>query len=324
MLPDYIAQFIQQEAGSQRLKSLRPVRDQLSQSYSERSGQGGTRLNSQADRQVYRLSRLPAIYAVIESLGREIQKLAPDFNPSSLLDLGAGPGTVALALQSVFSQLQSIELVEQDREQLQWGQALFRASKLPVLAQAHWQVADLNALRVFPSAEMITLSYVLNELPAAAQAALIARLLAQPAWMLLLVEPGTPAGYRHLLAAREQALKEGWHILGPCPHEGVCPLSEDDWCHFAVRVQRSQAQRYLKDGFESYEDEKFSWLALCRAPSEQASGARIIRRPVYRKGVVDLHLCKASGEARLQGIARSHPAYKAARKADWGDALHGL
>jgi ribosomal protein RSM22 (predicted rRNA methylase) len=321
MLPNFLKDYLLNEAQKQPLKDLRPAREQLSLNYREQSGQAGFRLNTEIDRHIYRLSRLPAIYAVIERLANEIQSRWPDFEPQSLLDLGAGPGTATLALTQQFSSISKLQLYERDREQVRWGQTLFKASGLSNLQQAQWEIADLTALQHWPKADLTCLSYVLNELAPDAQAKLLTPLLMQETSLLLLIEPGTPRGYKHILAARQQALEAGWQIVGPCPHALICPLSEGDWCHFGARLQRSQIQRYLKDGSESFEDEKYAWLAISKETLPTHSQSRILRRPIYRKGVVDLTLCTPEGKQETQSFARSHALYKAARKADWGSSL---
>lgn len=321
MLPDYLQTFLASEARHTSLEILRHTHQQLRQKYRAATGQAGLRLTSQQSRQVYRLSRLPAIYAVIQRLAREIKELWPEFSPVSLLDLGAGPGTASLALQAVYPKLKHITLIEQDQEQIHWGQALFQFSGIPVLQQAHWLSTNLNTISHWPTAELWILSYVLNELEAKQREHLLQHIFKARPRLLLLVEPGTPEGYEYILAARTWGLAAGWQIIGPCPHGTQCPLQRSDWCHFATRVSRSQIQRAIKEGHESYEDEKFSWLALTPEKKLFSRPSRILRRPIYHKGHIELTLCKPEGVWQKICIGRSQPLYKRARKAEWGDTL---
>jgi ribosomal protein RSM22 (predicted rRNA methylase) len=166
--------------------------------------------------------------------------------------------------------------------------------------------------------DLVTLGYVVNELPDPHDA--IDRAWAATAGALVVVEPGTPAGYRLVLAARDRLLAAGAHLAAPCPHERECPLAgTEDWCHFAVRVARSKAHRQAKGAELSYEDEKFSYVAVTRAPAEPAA-ARVLRHPLSRPGHVVLELC-ARDALRSETVSkRQGPRYRAARKVSWGEA----
>ena len=91
--------------------------------------------------------------------------------------------------------------------------------------------------------------------------------------VLVLVEPGTPAGSAHIQRARTQLLEAAAleqqaavgrgaatdpgsagssgsssssiraHVVAPCPHDGACPMEgRPSWCHFVQRFQvRSEA-----------------------------------------------------------------------------------
>jgi ribosomal protein RSM22 (predicted rRNA methylase) len=153
--------------------------------------------------------------------------------------------------------------------------------------------------------------------------------------VVLLVEPGTPAGHSRILAARQRLLAAGYSVAAPCPHDSGCPLAAaGDWCHFAARVQRSALHRQVKGADLSYEDEKFSYVAGARlVDSAGGSGgssprdgtvswpsARIVRRPQLRKGLVVLDLCTAGGESASRPVGKSKgDLYRQARKAAWGD-----
>jgi len=66
--------------------------------------------------------------------------------------------------------------------------------------------------------------------------------------LLVLVEPGTPAGYGRILRARDRLVGLGATLAAPCPHHAACPLTGEDWCHFSVRLPRSRDHRLAKGG----------------------------------------------------------------------------
>jgi len=133
---------------------------------------------------------------------------------------------------------------------------------------------------------------------------------------LVVVEPGTPAGSARILAARARLIGWGAHIQAPCPHDETCPLHEPDWCHFAVRLERSRLHRLAKGGEVGYEDEKFSYVIALR-DSVEGPAARILRHPRHSPGRAELQLCTPEG-LRLLVAGKKHPDWKMARKAAWG------
>jgi ribosomal protein RSM22 (predicted rRNA methylase) len=98
----------------------------------------------------------------------------------------------------------------------------------------------------------------------------------------------------------------------------VCTGRLRECHHFAQRVERSSLHRRMKKGALGYEDEKFSYVALARAFAGRAPG-RVIRRPAPHSGWVELTVCRDEG-IRTERVSRKQgAAYRAARKAAWGD-----
>jgi ribosomal protein RSM22 (predicted rRNA methylase) len=137
---------------------------------------------------------------------------------------------------------------------------------------------------------------------------------------MAVVEPGTPAGYSRVLAAREALLAAGFRVVAPCPHQAPCPLREPDWCHFAVRINRSSLHRRVKGAQLGYEDEKFAYVVGIRDQLPQPPPARVLRHPVTRKGLVALRLCTREGTVAPETVSkRQGDRYRAARDLVWGD-----
>ncbi len=185
-----------------------------------------------------------------------------------------------------------------------------------------WIPADISsALPALESADLVTLSYVLGELAPAAIKPLIERLWNQSRDFVVVVEPGTPAGWQRILLVRDQLITLGAHIVAPCPHAERCPLVAPDWCHFSRRVARSRTHRLAKDADVPWEDEKFIYLAASRSPGDAAIG-RVLARPRASAGVVRLKLCRNTGEVEERVVSkRQGEAFKTARRLDWGDRL---
>jgi ribosomal protein RSM22 (predicted rRNA methylase) len=147
------------------------------------------------------------------------------------------------------------------------------------------------------------------------------RLWALTADILVIIEPGTSAGWQRILDARRQLIAHGAHVIAPCPHASACPLQPPDWCHFAQRVARSRLHRQAKTAELSWEDEKFSYIAVSRTPISSAA-ARIIARPRKAGGHVTLKLCRADGSVGQKLFSRRDGApFKRAWRSDWGSSL---
>ena len=137
---------------------------------------------------------------------------------------------------------------------------------------------------------------------------------------LLIVEPGTPAGYARIIALRAQLVASGAHVAAPCPHNDTCPLSAPDWCHFTQRLPRSQAHKQIKAAELPYEDEKFAYVALTRA-SVTAHPDRVLRQPDVTKVAVSARLCTPQGLVMAEVPRRAKAEYARARRWRWGDAV---
>ena len=285
-------------------------------------------LATRADAAAYAAYRMPATAAAAALALQQTRLSLPAWTPATLLDFGAGTGSMAWAAAIQLPSVTAMTLLEQSAEAMRLGRSILAATDLQVLRSATWRAWRLSDdappdRSAGLSADLATAGYLLGELTEAQQAALVARaVMAAP--VVVFVEPGTPAGHRRILAARGQLLAAGYLLAAPCPHELRCPLhAAGDWCHFGARLPRSGLHRQVKGSELGYEDEKFSYVAavqpdLIGQPDRPAG--RIVRRPQQRKGLVTLELCEKTGSARRELIGKSAAeTYRMARKSSWGD-----
>ncbi|MFB3776503.1 MAG: small ribosomal subunit Rsm22 family protein [Bryobacteraceae bacterium] len=258
----------------------------------------------------YLVTRLPATYAAARAAMREVYRRVGDAPIVSMLDLGAGAGAATLAARRVFPALGRCTLIERDRA--------FAGVAGKLVPGADVRVADVRRFHPPDACDLVVMGYMLGELPERDRHAMVERAWQAARVALLVLEPGSPAGFEIVRLARDQLLRSGARMIAPCPGEGSCPMPPGDWCHFGQRVERSSLHRRMKGGTLGYEDEKFSYVALARQEVHRAQ-ARIIRRPAQSPGLVHLTLC--SGAAILsERISRRNPAlFRAARQAGWGD-----
>ncbi|WP_315919579.1 small ribosomal subunit Rsm22 family protein [Mesorhizobium sp. SP-1A] len=298
--------------------ALKEAARTLSERYRAETRDGRLHMAGDMAAKAYLAARLPATYAAVRASLDHAADALPEFSPRSLLDVGAGPGTALWAAADQWPGLEKATLLEASDPARKIGKTLAEA----LAAQVEWISGDATLdLDRAPPADLVTVAYVLDELAPASLPKLVERLWGLAGGMLVVIEPGTPAGWRRILAVRAQLIEAGGHIVAPCPHQAPCPLAAPDWCHFARRVARSRIHRLTKDAEVPWEDEKFIYLAVSRQP---ASGfaARVLAPPKSGSGKVALKLCQADGTAAERLITkRDGDAFRRARRADWGDSL---
>lgn len=288
----------------------------ISRTYRDGGNSGAIR--SDADALAYALARMPATYAAVTACLNALTDARENFHPESLLDVGAGPGTATWAALQAYSSLQTLTLLDANT-------ALRRLALILAAEQMHgapldYQQADARSgIAAMPQADLVIVSYMIGELAQEARAAFATELWRKTRDTLLVVEPGTPAGYARIVALRAQLIAEGAHVVAPCPHDLTCPLGKPDWCHFAQRLARSRAHKQIKGAELPFEDEKFSYVVLAREAAAQRP-ARILAPPLVTKAEMRLKLCRPDGSAGIASVPRrDKAAYAKVRRLDWGD-----
>jgi ribosomal protein RSM22 (predicted rRNA methylase) len=288
----------------------------ISKAYRE-GGNSGT-IVSETDALAYALARMPATYAAVIASLNALQDIRPDFAPRSLLDVGAGPGTATWAAAEAFPTLASFVRLD--------ANPALRALALDLAAGSRLGTAGYELGRADPSlakatgADLVIASYMIGELGESERRDLIVAMWARTRDTLVIVEPGTPAGYTRIISARAQLITSGGYVAAPCPHDRACPLQAPDWCHFAQRLPRSRAHMQLKGAEAPFEDEKFSYVVLTRAPVAGRL-SRVLAPPLAGKAAIAAKLCTPNGIAFTKIPRRDKSAYARARRWLWGDAV---
>jgi len=300
-MPVSVRRQIELRADASGFPALKRAAAALSEAYREGKP---TRVTSDDQVNAYLVTRMPATYAAAHAALEQL----PDLPINSVLDIGAGSGAATLAALKRFPGAREFSLIERDP-------SLADAAR-EFLPDATVLCSDATSMRDFPEHDLVIAAYSLGEM----QAGLAARLWAAARVALLVIEPGTPRGAAQITQVREELLALGAHMAAPCPAAMRCPLSGDDWCHFAARVERTSLHRRLKDGDLGYEDEKFSYVAVTREPVE-LNGSRVLRHPKHHAGWIELELCTASGTRHERATKRDRERFRQARRAEWGSRL---
>src|SRR5215813_3779535 len=242
-LPPLLRRAVDELLEGTALSGLAATAEALSQRYRDERHDTKPHAISDRDALAYLAVRLPATYAAVRASLDAVAEARPDFAPKTALDIGAGPGTALWAASECWPGLADAVLVEASPEFRAYGERLAAGLEMPHVT---WRVADAAIDTVdCGTRDLVTLAYVLNELSPKVRHSVLQRLWAQTADTLVIVEPGTPAGWQRI---------------------------------FAVRVARSRVHRQTKRADVPWEDEKFSYLAVSQKPATHV-GARVIARP---------------------------------------------
>ena len=320
-LPNDLRIALESELASVPQKNVANAAGKLSRRY--RGGQlpeNSSFLRSRSDVVAYTAYRLPATFAAIYAALNEVRKRRPAWQPRTFLDAGTGPGSALWAACEIWPELEQIALLERDEHMIAFGKQLATHTRSAVVNRASWQKVDLLGQWESEPRDLVTTTYVIGELPILQREGLINKLWSITADTLVIVEPGTPVGFSHIRQARQQLIDTGAYIIAPCPHDLPCPMGENDWCHFAQRVARSQLQRQVKQATLSYEDEKFSYIAAARTRCLPIGG-RVIRHPQIRSGHIHLELCTPAGLESSIVTRKNKEAFREARNIEWGDSI---
>ncbi|MBI1197230.1 MAG: rRNA methyltransferase [Phenylobacterium sp.] len=278
-------------------------------------GTSASAIKAREDALAYALARLPATYAATAAVFAEARLRAPGFAPASLLDAGCGPGGASWAATAAWPSLADIAWFDASLPFLDLAQRLAEGQ-----LQARTIRGDLTA-GGFPRADLVVASYALAEIAPAGQGAVVDALWTACDGLLAVVEPGTPAGWARLMAARDRLTAAGAALLAPCPHARACPLEPPDWCHFSVRLPRSRDHRLAKGAEAPFEDEKYAYLLAARPQVGEPAVGRVLARPRVGKPGIELKLCGAEGVERRFVARRDKAGHAVARRLAWGDAI---
>jgi ribosomal protein RSM22 (predicted rRNA methylase) len=317
-LPLDLRSAIESELASLPAKKLATSTAELSKRYRAATpATGKTFFRSPEDFAAYAAFRLPATFAAVYSALSHVRDRLANWQPLTLLDVGAGPGTAMWAATQVWQTLDRVTLLEREGNMIALGKRLAAHSTSASVRGAAWHKVDITGNWETPSHDLVIASYVLGELAPDARAKLVQKLWEATSGTLVLIEPGTPDGFSRIQHARQQLLNAGGRTVAPCPHDKACP---SEWCHFAQRIARSRLHRHVKAGELSYEDEKFAFVGVSRVPGGAIAG-RVVRHPQVRKGHIQLDLCTPDGLTSTVITRKDGTLYRLARNLRWGDVL---
>ena len=286
----------------------------ISKKYRENDGKGKKLVTTSSEATAYAISRMSATYcAVYSALAECLKNYEQEIK--TVLDIGAGTGAATWAVTNLID-VKNVTCLEREKEMRTIGSQLMKDE----LANVEWKEFDVNKDEIEEKADLVVTSYVINELSEQDRKKAITKMWNATNGLLVIIEPGTPEGFKHILEVRDMLLEKGANIVAPCAHNDKCPISKDDWCSFYVRVARSGIHRQAKKGELGYEDEKFSYIALSKTKIDTYK-PRILRHPQINSGYVKVKLCTEDGIVEKTYSKKDKDIYKKIRKLDAGSTI---
>ena len=319
-LPIELRNIIENEIDKTNIKELQKNAEIISLKYRAEEDKKGKRLVTEsAEALSYAAVRMPATYGAVRTALQKTFELY-DGKITSLIDVGAGTGAGTWAANELI-ELDEIICLEREDSMRELGEYFMTESS--ILKNVIWKEFDLLNSEIDKKADLVICSYVLNELNDKDRKLALEKLWEATNKVLLIIEPGTPLGFKEIKELRRKLLNYGGKIIAPCPNIESCPIAENDWCHSTCRIARSKVHKILKNGDVPYEDEKFSYISVYKSEEDinKNGYARVLRHPIIESGKITLQLCTENGILTKIVTKKDKELFKIARKINCGDLI---
>ena len=169
-LPIELRDAVNSELAGRSPKELAPVVENLSKRYrsSLQAAVEERLVQTSDDAAAYAAFRLPATYGAVYGALGQVKAQLPEFRPTSLLDVGAGPGTAMWAAHHPDlwqDSLEKVTLLEREAAMISLGKRLAAQSSLSSIRKAEWVPVDITGDWPTGSHDLVVTAYVLGELP---------------------------------------------------------------------------------------------------------------------------------------------------------------
>ena len=287
----------------------------------------------------YMPANMPKLWLMLDQAPEFIPTLAA--KPWHIREIGCGPGTflwsALLWLEqhapAALKTLTGVIGVDRHPAFLVLARQIAAAMAVrPAFRHLKIEFVEADWHAVAPAEnELVIFGNVLNE--AAADEAV--RIAALNAAAVAVIEPGTVKTFHRLLPVRAALSGAGWQVAFPCPCATTpCPMSADNWCHFAVnRFGLPLVQRLAAKAGRLNPRHNFCGFLFQRPAAPPPNSAFAIRRSPFPHWRVLSHLRKSNrsgvrwlcnGACLREIVLGRHARNEGTRPfltAEWGDLL---
>ena len=314
-VPEELKENINKLLEKNQINKILEDAQNVSDRYRKNEGIGKRLLTKESEAVSYAISRMPATYAAVSSV---LEQILDSYHESltSIIDVGAGTGAAVWAINDR-TESNDIKCLEREESMISIGKKLMKNTDLN---DVKWDKFDILKDDIKENGDVVISSYMINELPKEERENAVKKMWNATNKLLVIIEPGTPAGFANILEIRNNILNLGGNIVAPCCCIGKCPIAKDDWCAFYTRIARSSIHRQTKNGTLGYEDEKFSYIAFSKVPVDN-KGERILRHPQINSGYVKVKVCTSNGIEEKTYSKKDKEIYKKVRKMNAGQKI---
>ncbi|CAG8790620.1 30172_t:CDS:10 [Gigaspora margarita] len=292
---------------------------------------------------------LPITYGPIYNVLYELSTRLPDFSPKNVMDFGTGPGTVIWAAHEVWgSNIENFLGID-------ISEAMLRMAENILSCQNKIQNIEFKKYITYDPKtryDLVVSAFTFNELPNDnIRQSILESLWNKTEDTLVLIEKGTPAGFKIIAEARKKILLSSTKLQAEVNSQvdnrdnGSISKLTNYGAHVVAPMQTKKVVG------NNYEDSKYSYVILRRGPrprvpaetskklekltredaidtelardfsTEAFHWARLILPPIKRSGHIVMDYCSNTGKrnAVVLLLSQGKVPYRDARKAMWGD-----
>lgn len=282
-------------------------------------------LTSSDDSLAYLALRVPATYAQISSALLQIKEILPNFTPKTLLDLGCGPGVGMWAVKELFPSVEQANCLDENQDILSLGE-IIQKKAYPSFSVS-WKRTSLSSNKnTLPSADLVIIASVLNELTLPEINHLISELQKMTNSVIVILEPGNSRGCKIIEDITRKMHKER-QILAPYVHSSFVE-SSNYWIHFSQRFKRPEFLRQLRQDMREstqmasdWEETKYAYVAFGETVKREPAWGRCIGNIKKYKGYIEVPLLTENSIQIIKILKRHKIEYDFAKKLTWGELI---
>jgi len=326
-LPEKVSEAITTILSSARYSDWLVHAQNLHTRYMNREkGKNANFVEESQDAAAYLGLRVPATYAQIYSALLQIQESIPSWEPTSLLDVGCGPGTGMWTAKSIWPSITEVVNVDQEKDFLSLGKQIAEMTDLSV--SVTWLQQNIRSLKRKhdESYDLIIVANVLNELEQKEGVKVLKEIYAKCTGVMIVLEPGTSYGYA-IIQKVAKDFSKAENLISPYVANSFV-RSDEYWIHFSQRFIRPLFQRHIRQKMResdlmasNWEETKYAYVAIGKMESEKTVWGRCIGEVKKYKGYLEVPILTKDEIVHKKILKRNKKEYAFVKKLEWGEII---